>query len=72
MIILHSTNCPKCRVLEAKLHLSDIPFTINTDIDKMEDLNIMSVPVLEVDGKLLTFRAAVDWINNYKGDTNED
>lgn len=66
MIILHSTHCPKCRVLEAKLHLSNIPFEINTDIEKMEGLNIMSVPVLEVDGKLLQFKEAIDWINNYK------
>ena len=64
-IILHSTNCPKCKVLEAKLNLKNISFQKNTDIDKMESLGIMSVPVLEVNGQLLQFKEATEWINNY-------
>ena len=68
MVVLYSTHCPKCRVLEAKLNLKDIEYKINTDMDKMESLGIMSVPVLEVDNQLLQFKEAVDWINNYKED----
>lgn len=62
-IILHSTNCPKCKVLEAKLNLKNIPFQKNTDIDKMEKIGIMSVPMLEVDGEMFDFKRAADWIN---------
>lgn len=65
MVILYSTNCPKCRVLEAKLNLKGIDYEINTDIEKMKSLGIMSVPVLEVDGQLLQFKEATGWINEY-------
>lgn len=68
MVVLYSTHCPKCRVLEAKLNLKDIEYEINTDMNKMESLGIMSVPILEVDNQLLQFKEAVDWINNYKED----
>jgi hypothetical protein len=71
-IILYSTNCPKCRVLDAKLHLADIEFEVCEDIDKMESLGITSAPVLGVDDKLLTFKEAVDWINNGGGKTIEN
>ena len=71
-IILYTTHCPKCRVLEAKLHLEDIKFEVCEDIDKMESLGITSAPVLGVDDKLLTFKEAVDWINNEGGKTIED
>ena len=63
-IILYSTRCPKCRVLDAKLHLADSDFEVCEDIDKMESLGITSAPVLGVDDKLLTFKEAVDWVNN--------
>ena len=65
-VILHSTHCPRCRVLEAKLNLKNIQYEVNTDQDKMELLGIMSVPVLEVDGQLLQFKEATEWINKYK------
>lgn len=63
MVKLYSTYCPKCRVLEAKLHLKNIPFETCTDQDIMEKLGIMSVPVLEVNDKLLQFKEATDWVN---------
>ena len=65
-VVLHSTHCPRCKVIEAKLNLKDIQYEINTDMDKMESLGIMSVPVLEIDGQLLQFKEATEWINNYK------
>lgn len=64
MITLYTTHCPKCRVLEAKLNQKGIEYQENTDIDYMESLGIMSVPVLEVDGELLDFVRANNWINN--------
>lgn len=71
-IILYSTKCPKCLVLDAKLHLADIEFEVCEDIDKMESLGITSAPVLGVDDKLLSFKEAVDWINNGGGKTIEN
>ena len=64
MITLYTTHCPKCRVLEAKLAQKGIEYQENTDIDYMSSLGIMSVPVLEVDGELLDFTTANNWINN--------
>lgn len=72
-IILYSIKtCPRCRVLDAKLHLADIEFEVCEDIDKMQSLGITSAPVLGVDDKLLTFKEAVDWINNGGGKTIEN
>ena len=62
-IVLYSTNCPRCRVLEAKLNLKNIPYGINMDVDKMEKIGIMSVPMLEVDGEMFDFKKATEWIN---------
>ena len=64
MITLYTTHCPKCRVLETKLNKKGIEYRENTDIDYMSSLGIMSVPVLEVDGELLDFTTANNWINN--------
>lgn len=63
MITLYSTHCPRCRVLEDKLEDKDIEYTVVTDVEEMSKLNIMSVPMLKVDGNLLPFKEANDWIN---------
>lgn len=70
-VVLHSTHCPRCRVLEAKLNLKNIQYEVNTDQNKMESLGIMSVPVLEVDGQLLQFKEATEWVNKQEA-KNED
>lgn len=64
MITLYTTHCPKCKVLETKLAKKGIEYQENTDIDYMTSLGIMSVPVLEVDGELLDFVKANNWVNN--------
>ena len=63
-IILYSTGCPKCKVLKAKLDQKDLTYDIETDIEKMKELNILSLPVLKVDDKFLQFKDAVDWVNS--------
>lgn len=63
-ITLYSTGCPKCKVLKAKLDQKDLTYDIETDIEKMKELNILSVPVLKVDDKFLQFKDAVDWVNS--------
>ena len=66
-IILYGNHCPRCKVLEAKLNLKNIQYEECTDIEEMKKLGIMSVPVLEVDGKLFQFKEATEWVNDYKG-----
>lgn len=63
MVILYSTGCPKCQVLRKKLEKANINFNICKDTDTMKEKNINSVPVLEVDGTLYSFKDAAELIN---------
>lgn len=62
--ILYSTGCPKCRVLEAKLQAKNVPYKKNNDVAVMEEKGMMSLPYLEIDGKLMDFGEAVRWVNS--------
>lgn len=62
-IILYTTFCPKCKVLEAKLKQKDITYKEITDMDIMTEKGFMSVPILEVNGVNLNFTQANTWIN---------
>lgn len=63
MIVLYSTGCPKCRILEAKLAKIKEPYSVIEDVDTMVSLGITEAPMLEVEGRLLGFGEAVKWIN---------
>ena len=63
MIKLYSTGCPKCKVLSQKLKDKNIDYELCTDINKILDLGFTTVPVLEVDNKMMDFKTAVDWVN---------
>ena len=66
-VILYSTNCPKCNVLEAKLKQKNIAYEICTDINTMQSKGMMSAPALEVDGELITdFGTAIGWVNSHE------
>ena len=62
-IILYSTHCPRCTVLEAKLKQKNIEYQEINNVDEMLKLGIQEVPQLKVDGKLMTFSEAVKWVN---------
>lgn len=62
-IVLYSTGCPKCTVLEKKLTDKGISYAINRDVDEMINIGIESIPVLKVDGELLNFADAIKWVN---------
>lgn len=63
MVTLYGTGCPKCKILEAKLNKKNIKYQEFTDVDKMLDMGIKSVPYLKVDSKLMDFTEANDWVN---------
>ena len=71
MIVLYSTGCSKCQVLEKKLNKDGIEFTISNDIDSLIEKGFMSAPVLRVDDEYLEFKDAVNWLKN-RGKQNED
>lgn len=65
-IIFYSTNCPKCKILEKKLTEKNIKFTKNNNVVEMAELGIDQVPVLSINGSLLNFVEANEWINERK------
>ena len=62
-IIFYSTNCPKCKVLKSKLDSKNINYEICDDTNIMTEKGINSLPALEVDGEIMSFRFAVNWVN---------
>lgn len=62
--ILYSTGCPKCEVLKRKLGDKGISYIENNNVDEMLAMGIETVPVLKVDGELLSYTQAIKWINN--------
>lgn len=62
-IIFHSSHCPRCKILETKLKQKGIEYEENNDIQVMLDKGLEMAPALEVDGKMMDFKEAVNWIN---------
>ena len=63
-VILYSNGCPRCRVLKQKLDTKSINYTEENSVEKMLTLGIEQVPVLSVDGEILAFSQANEWVNN--------
>ena len=61
-IILYSTHCPRCNVLTKKLQQSGIPFEEINDDEAMRAKGFTDAPKLEVDGVVMDFKQAVQWI----------
>ena len=62
-IVLYTTGCPRCEVLKKKLAQKNMVYEVVSDVDVMTEKGFMSVPMLEVDGEVMDFKAASDWIN---------
>ena len=63
-VVLYSTHCPRCNVLEKKLQQKNIQYEEVNDVEIMMEKGYMSAPTLEVDGVSMNFKEAVDWINS--------
>ena len=72
-VVLYSTHCPKCNILEKKLTQKGINFTIvddNSEVVKVGRANkIMSAPILKVDESVLDFSKANAWIGEQQNET---
>lgn len=63
-LILYTTGCPKCKILEKKLSDKGIDFEKCDDKEVMNSLGIVSVPVLKLDdGRMLGYFEAVKYVN---------
>lgn len=61
-VILYSTHCPRCKVLELKLQQKGIDYEENNNVEEMTAKGFKEAPKLEVDGAIMDFKQAVDWI----------
>lgn len=53
MTLYTTEHCPRCKVLKMKLQAKNIAYVEISDVDVMTAKGIKSVPVLEVDDKLM-------------------
>lgn len=65
-VIFYTTGCPKCRVLKTKLDAANVQYEVNTDVEAMRSLGMLSAPTLSVDGELFGFAAACKWADSQK------
>ena len=66
MVTIYTTaTCPRCRILKEKMDTKGIEYQESSNIDLLLEKGIQSVPVLEVEGELFSFKDANDWINDY-------
>lgn len=61
-VIFYSTHCPRCKVLELKLKQKNINYAENNNVEEMTAKGFKEAPKLEVDGVIMDFKQAVDWI----------
>ena len=62
---LFTTGCPKCRILEEKMTKKGLQFEKCTNPKEMQDLGIISVPMLKCpDGTMLGYFDAVKLVNS--------
>ncbi len=62
MNILYTTGCPRCKQLESMLDAKKIAYKKVTDEDAIIKKGFLSVPILDVDGKVMTFAEAYNYV----------
>lgn len=62
-IVLYTTHCPRCSVLEKKLKLKNITYEECSEIAVMKKKGVLQVPMIEVEGNLMDFSTSNKWIN---------
>lgn len=62
-IILYTIGCPICTALEKKLDANNIEYDKFEDKDKMIEMGMSTMPILEVDGVRMKYAKAIKWIN---------
>jgi predicted DCC family thiol-disulfide oxidoreductase YuxK len=61
-IILYSNHCPLCKGLEKQLNNKHIEYTLCTDKEHMKELGLSHMPMLSVDGQLMSNKDALRWV----------
>ncbi len=61
-VILYEHGCPKCKILKMKLDQKGVGYETVNDIEIMKAKGFQEAPKLEVDGVIMGFKEAVDWL----------
>jgi len=63
-VILFSTHCPQCIMLENLLKKKKVNFELKiVSAEELKSMGYSSAPILEVNGKALCFNEAKTWVN---------
>lgn len=66
-IVLHTTNCPQCSVIESMLNKVGLEYEKNYDTEIMLELGMASAPGLSIDdAPPMLFFDALQWIRSQK------
>lgn len=68
-VILYTTHCPKCEVLEQKLKEKKVNYYVNDDLEEMLARGFTVAPMLQIGEDILDFGDAVRFINSVKEGT---
>lgn len=63
-IILYTTHCPMCLMLERKLKEKNIEYIEISNIDEIKEAGVKNVPVLKVDNEMMDSYSAMQWVKN--------
>lgn len=67
-VIFYTTGCPKCAVLKKKMDQKHIFYKSVSSMDEMLKAGLKSAPALRVDGALMGYSDAIQWINGIETD----
>lgn len=67
-VTLYSTGCPRCKMLTMQLNNKKVEYNLVDDQGEIASRGIQTIPVLEVDGRLMKFPEALNWVNNYRAE----
>lgn len=63
-VVLYTTGCPQCIVLEKLLDDKGVEYKTVTDTKEMIKRGFATAPMLEVDGELKNSQGAFLWVNS--------
>lgn len=61
-VTFYSNDCPRCKILQQKLDEKGVMYEKVSDVEIMKQKGFMSAPMLEVDGNIMTYLEAINWI----------
>ena len=63
-VVLFSTHCPTCTVIEKKLQQKGVKYTEINDVSELIEKGFKSAPILKVGDLYLEFSDAIKYINS--------